>query len=159
MASRESINRSKITDFAVSKVPIDPTVTIYQGDLLCWDDTNHRAAPMVEASGANFLGMSEHQNPVPSMGVTLSDQQQDRVKVIQEGLVEVIFNESATVRGGDRVKLGTTSVQHVIKTGATSSNQVGVVADENGFGAAGKALVTGDLVLIWLRVPSAYKRK
>lgn len=157
--TRESINRIKVEDFRISKVPIDPTVTIYQGDLLCWDDTNHRAAPLTSASGGNFLGIAEGQNPQPSMSATLADPTVSRINVIQEGLVELIFDESATVYPGDRVMLGTTDVQHVKKTSATANNQVGVVADENNYGAAGKALVLGDPVLIWLRVPSTYKRK
>lgn len=159
-ASRESINRIKIEDFRVSGVPINPDTTIYQGDLLVWDDGARRAVPHPgSASGGNFYGIAEGKNPTDAVGVLSEDFESDRINVIQEALVELIVDESATFYIGDRLTIGTTSVQHVKKTGATAANQVGVVAPENKWTTAGKALVTGDVILLWLRVPAAYKQK
>jgi len=56
MATRESINRVKIEGWRVSRVPVNASEDIYQGDLLCWDSANKRATRLTTAaSGANFV--------------------------------------------------------------------------------------------------------
>lgn len=158
MAVREAINRVKIENFRVSRVPVDPTATIYQGDLMMWDEANHRASVSTSGStsGAAFLGMSETTNPIETAGskTFLTDSQSARVNVIQQGLVEVIAGEAATVYPYQRCMVGQ-SPQHVIFTGATTANLCGVV--DPAYGAAGKTVAVGDLIRIWLQVPTAYR--
>lgn len=153
-AVREPINRVKIEHWRMSKVPIDKTVTVYQGDLMVWHDVLKVAQPSAGASGDDFIGMSETTNPVESLGSSrfLSDVQYDKINVIQRGLVEVIARFSATVYPFDKVYLDNTDAQSVTNSG---SNSVGFI-DPTFCGSAGKAVVTGDLIRIWLTVPSAY---
>lgn len=159
MASRESINRIKIEEFRASRVPINPATTIFQGDQLAWDSVNRIAIPITAASAASFMGLAEGRNPLYTRGSLTSDPTVDKMNVIQEGLVELIMSEAVTLKPLDLLTPDpAVSVQHVKKTGATAANQMGVVATENDFSSAsGKAVVSGDLVLIRLRVPATLK--
>lgn len=150
MASREILNKVLIEVFRVSRVPCDPDETIYQGDLLVWDGDNKRATKAVSTSGAEFLGMSDTTNPIETAGSTrfLSDSKSARLNVVQKGLVEVICDENVTIYPGDWVKLDD-NAQKVVKSGATSSNGIGIV--DYSYGAAGKAVTTGTLIKIWLK--------
>ncbi len=154
MSSRESINRGRVEGWALSRVPIDSTETIYQGDALIWNDSVHQATKAGSASGSQFIGISDTKNPVETAGspTFLSDTANPRVKVIQQGLVEVIWDANETIYPFNTVVLGTTSAQHFKKG---SSNPVGIV--DPAIGAAGKLVAVGDLVKIWLRVPDAYR--
>ena len=154
MATRERINRVKIEAWRVSRVPIDKTETIYQGDLLVWDVANRRATKAVSASGSTFVGMSDTSNPIETVGSTtyLSDSQSPRVNVIQSGLVEVIWAANETIYPFDEVVIASNDAQHC-EVG--SSNPIGIV--DPSYGAAGKVISSGDLVKIWLRVPDAYR--
>ena len=98
--------------------------------------------------------MSDTSNPIETVGSPsfLSDTQSPRVNVIQQGLVEVIWGVNETVYPFDEVQLHSTSPQHCMKG---STNPVGIV--DPAYGAAGKAVVAGDIVRIWLRVPNAYR--
>jgi hypothetical protein len=156
MASREAINRVKIELARLSRVPVDQTETIYQGDLIVWDVANKRATKAVAASGSTFMGMSETTNPIETAGSStfLTDLQSPRINVIQKGLVEVIAGENVTLYPWDLVKIGA-DAQKVLKTGATETNFVAVV-DPNFAGTSGKAVVTGDLVKVWLRPRPLY---
>jgi hypothetical protein len=98
--------------------------------------------------------MSDTTNPVASASATLSDTASKRINLVQQGLVEVILGESVTVYPFDMVTVGA-DAQTVLKTGATTNNMVGVVDPK--VGAAGKAVTSGSLINIWLKVASAYK--
>jgi hypothetical protein len=63
-------------------------------------------------------------------------------------LVELIFGESATVYPFDIVTVGA-DAQTVLKTGASAGNRIGIV--DTSYGAAGKAMVSGDPILVWLK--------
>ena len=160
MASRESINRIKIEEFRASRVPVDPDVDFYQGDMLCWDETGRIAAPLnASASAGTFLGLAEGQNPHLAAGVLTTNPRVSRTNIIQEGLVEIIIDENVSLKPGDLLTPSGTSPQHVKRTGASTSNEVGVVADENDFdSAAGTPVTGGDLILMRLRVPALMKR-
>lgn len=154
MASREKINRVKIEGWRVSRIPIAAATTVYQGDLMVWDTATKLAVPAVSTSGASFLGMSDTSNPVETVGspTFLSDSQTPRINVLQQGLVEVIWGTAETVYPFDTVVLHSASPQHCVKG---ASPAVGIV--DPAYGAAGKAVVSGDLVKIWLRVPDTYR--
>lgn len=155
MAVRESINRIKIEGWRVSRVPVNPDEDIYQGDLMVWDTVNRRATRgLVAASGATFLGMSDTKNQVETAGSPslLSSTKLNRINIVQDGLVEVVWGASETVYPFDTVALAGSDAQTCVKSG---SNVIGVV--DPSYGSAGKAVTAGDLVRIWLRVPSTYK--
>lgn len=160
MASRERINRVKIEGWRVSRVPIDPTETIFQGDLLVWSTGNKRAQKQANVSGwteaATFVGMADHTNPVETAGSTrfLSDQQSSTMNVVQFGLVEVIIGEAVTIYPFDKLTMGA-DAQTVLKTGATANNQVGYV--DPAYGAAGKAVTSGTVIRMWLKVVDDYR--
>lgn len=151
---REKINRVKIEAWRVSRVPIAAATVVYQGDLLVWDAATKVAIPAVATSGATFLGMSDTSNPVETVGspTFLTDSQTPRVNVIQQGLVEVIWGTAETVYPFDTVVLHAAGPQHAVKG---ASNPIGIV--DPGYGAAGRATVSGELIKIWLRVPDAYR--
>lgn len=160
MSVRERINRVKIEGWRVSRVPINPSETIYQGDLLVWVSGNHRAEKPTATSGwvdaANFIGMAEKSNPVETAGSTrfLSDQTTTIMNVLQMGLVEVIIGEAITIYPLDNLTLGA-DAQTVLKTGATSNNRVGLV--DPAYGASGKAVSAGDVIRMWVKVPDAQR--
>jgi hypothetical protein len=157
VASRESINRVKVERFRASGIPVNSAETIYQGDLMVWDAAAHRATVGTAPSAGTFCGMSETKNPIGTLGSPefLSDLASSRINLIQGGLVEVIASASETLYPYDPVTLATTSAQHIVKSGATLANKVGVV-DPKWATAAGKAVVLGDLVRIWLQVRPQY---
>lgn len=156
MAVREKINRVKLEGWRVSRVPVDPAETIYQGDLLVWSSGSHIATKPTATSGwvdaASFVGMAEKSNPVETAGSTsfLSNPTSALMNVLQFGLVEVIMEEAVTVYPFDNVIMGA-DAQSVRKTGATNSNRCGIV--DPAYGASGKACSAGDLIRIWLKVP------
>lgn len=152
MAVREKRNAIKIEGWRLSRVPIDKTETIFQGDMLAWVDATKLATKLTGTSGAQFLGVSETSNPVETIGspTFLSDTQNARVNVMQQGLVEMIAGESMTIFPFDKLTSGV-DAQTVLKTGAVSGNMVGLV--DPAVGNAGKAVVAGDVVKMWLQVP------
>lgn len=153
MASRESINRSKIEAWRVSRVPVSADEDIYQGDLLVWDVANKRATKATAASAGTFIGMSETKNQIETVGSStfLSSTKLPRVNVLQQGLVEVVWGVSETVYPFDEVIID--SDAQTCKKG--SVNPIGVV--DPSYGSAGTAITSGTLVRIWLRVPDAYR--
>lgn len=154
MASRERINRVKIEHWRLSRVPIDATETIYQGDLLVWSTALKLATKGTATSAASFLGMSDTTNPIETVGSTrfLSDSSKAYVNVIQTGLVELIAGTSETIYPFDTLVVSS-DAQTVVKG---ASNPIGI-ADPGWAGTAGKAVVAGDLVKFWLRVPQTYR--
>jgi len=153
---REARNAVKIEAKSgrVSQVPIDPTETIYAGDLLKWDDTNHRATKMTaSADGATFMGMSDHTNPQYTAGTLTSDYTKSYTNVVQLGLVSMIAGAAETLHAFNTVEM-VTDAQHIRKT-VTAANVVGVI-DPGWAGTGGKLVAIGDEVKIWLKVRSAY---
>lgn len=154
MAVRERINRVKIEHWRLSRVPVSASATIYQGDALAWNDSVHQATQLTAAaSGAQFIGISDTTNPIETAGSTtfLSDTTKAYVNVIQKGLVEMIAGTSETMYPFNTVDIGA-DAQTVVKG---STNAIGIV-DPGWATVSGKAVVLGDLVKIWLRVPKAY---
>lgn len=152
MAVREARNAILIEDKSgrVSQVPIDATETIYQGDQMMWDGTNHRATKMTAAGdGANFLGLSDHTNPQYTAGTLTSDYTKAYTNIVQSGLVRQIAGAAETLYGFDPVEF-VTDAQHVKKT-ATAANAIGFV-DPGWATAAGKTVAIGDEVKLWLKV-------
>jgi len=155
LAVREKRNAIKIEGWRVSRVPIDPTETILQGDMMAWVDATKLATKLTNAaSGAQFCGVSDTSNPVETAGTLTSDSAQARVNLVQQGLVEMIAGETMTVYPFDLLTVGADS-QTVIKTGATSGNKVGI--GDTAYGASGKAVVAGDLVKVWVTVKDLYR--
>lgn len=154
VAVRERTNRIKIEGWRVSRVPIDPTATIYQGDLLCWSAALGAAGTATDAaSGASFLGVSDTSNPIETIGspTFLSNPSSPRVNVVQAGLVEMICEASHTWLPFDPVYIGATDAQHIKHSG---TNIIGYV--DPAVGSTGVAKVTGDLLKFWLSVPKKY---
>ena len=153
MATRDMINRCLIEVFRVSRIPIDPAVTVYQGDLMVWDNAAKLAVLATAASAGSFMGMSETTNPIETIGSHrfLSDSACARINVIQKGLVELIIGEGVTVKPYHKVTVGA-NAQTVVVSGANAGNMVGYI--DPSYGAAGKAVLSGDLVKVWL-VPQA----
>jgi len=154
MAVREKRNAIKIEGWRLSRVPIDPAGTIFQGDMLAWDVANRRATPIAVSgapSGATFIGVADHTNPVKTIGMLTSDLQETRMNVVQQGLVEMIAEATETYFPFDTLIVG--SDAQTVKKGAT--NSVGFV--DPSVTAAGKAVTAGDLVLMWLKVADAYR--
>lgn len=151
---RDKRNASKIEGWRLSRVPINPAEEIYQGDMLAWDVSNRRATKITVSgapSGATFIGVADHTNPVQSIGMLTSDLQDTRMNVLQQGLVEMIAEATETYYPFDTLIVGN-SPQHV-KKGAT--NTVGFV--DPSVTASGKAVVAGDYILMWLKVPDSYR--
>lgn len=137
----------------VSQVPIDPSETVLQGDLMMWDDTNHVATKMTAAAdGANFLGVSDHSNPQYSAGTLTSAFTKSYLNIVQAALVRMIAGKAETLQAFQTVEM-VTDAQHVQGT-ATAANVIGIV-DPGWAGASGKAVAIGDEVKLWLKVPNA----
>ncbi len=156
MAAREKRNAIKIEGWRLSRVPIDKTETIFQGDMMAWVDVTKLATKLSGTSGGQFCGVSDTTNPIETIGspTFLSDSQKPYINLIQQGLVEMVAGESMTIFPFDRVTVGV-DAQTVVKTGATTNNMVGLI--DTAVGAAGKAVVAGDLVKLWVTVPDAYR--
>jgi hypothetical protein len=152
MAVREATNRIKREIFRVSRVPINPAETIFQGDLICWDAAAKRASKAGSASGATFMGISDTTNPVETAGspTFLSSTTNPRINVVQKGLVEVIWGAAETIFPYDTAVIGA-DAQTCIKG---ASNPVGVVDVD--YPSAGKAVAIGDIVRIWLKPAATY---
>lgn len=151
---REARNANKIEGWRLSRVPIDPTEAIFQGDMLAWDVANRRATKIAVSgapSGATFVGVADHTNPVQTAGALTSDTQDTRMNVLQQGLVEMIAEASETYFPFDTLIVGN-SPQHVKKG---STNSVGFV--DPAVTATGKSVTAGDYILMWLKVPDAYR--
>jgi hypothetical protein len=152
MATREARNAIKIENKSgrVSQVPIDPTETVYQGDLM-YLSAGLATKMAAAANGQNFLGVSDHTNPQTTAGILTSDYTKSYLNIVQSGLVEMIAGANETLDGFQALEM-VTDAQHV-KSSTTAANVVGIV-DPGWAGAAGKAVVIGDLVKMWLKVPS-----
>jgi hypothetical protein len=154
MATREARNANKIEGWRLSRVPIDPTETIYQGDMLAWDTANRRATKITVSgapSGATFVGVADHTNPVQTTGMLTSDTAESRMNVLQQGLVEMIAEATETYYPFDTLIVGNNAQS--VKKGST--NAVGFV--DPSVAATGKAVTAGDYILMWLKVPDTYR--
>jgi len=155
MASREKRNAVKIEGWRVSRCPIDQTETILQGDMMAWVDALKLATKLTSAaSGAQFCGVSDTTNPVETVGSLTSDTASPRINLVQQGLVEMIAGEIMTVYPFDLLTIGADS-QTVVKTGANSTNKVGV--GDLAYGSGGKTFAVGDLVKMWVTVKDLYR--
>lgn len=154
MAIREARNAVKIEGWRLSRVPILAAAVIYAGDMLAWDVANKRAVTITVSgapSGATFIGVADHTNPVQTVGMLTSDIGDIRMNVIQQGLVEMIAEATETYYPFDTLIVGNDAQS--VKKGAT--NSVGFV--DPSVTTAGKAVTAGDLVLMWIKVPDAYR--
>jgi hypothetical protein len=141
MAVREARNAIKIEGWRLSRVPINPSDTIFAGDMLAWNTSTKQAvvmAPSGAPSGATFIGVADHTNPVKTIGMLLTDTQDTRINVVQHGLVEMIEDVAETVFPFDTLTVGG-SAQHVHK-GAT--NVVGVCDPYVGAASCGSEFPT-----------------
>jgi hypothetical protein len=153
VATRESINRVKIEKFRFTAV-IDNTETIYQGDALKWDSSAHvltKAGP----SATTFVGIAETNNPIATLGDSelLGTLKNDKMNVIQEGLVERIAEIGETLYGFDQMTVGS-DAQKACKLWATNSTAAYVVDPK--WAGTGKTVVAGDLIKVWIKPRAAY---
>lgn len=152
MAVRAALNYVKVErqDGRLSGVPIDKTVTIYQGDALAWNDSTHIAEPAGPSATA-FMGISETTNPVETAGSSslLSSMQHDKVGVIQDALVERIAEIAETLYPFDQMTVGS-DAQKACKLWSTNATACYVV-DPKWAGASGKTVAAGDLIRVWLK--------
>lgn len=156
MAVREKRNAIKIEGWRLSRVPIDKTETIYQGDMMAFVDATKTATKLSGTSGGQFCGISDTSNPIETIGspTFLGDSQKPYINLIQQGLVEMVAGESMTIFPFDKLTVGV-DAQTVVKTGATTGNMVGLV--DTAVGPGGKTVAVGDLVKMWVTVPDAYR--
>ena len=149
---REARNAIKIENKSgrVSQVPIDPDETIYQGDMV-FRSAGLATKLTTAADAAEFLGVSDHTNPQRTAGILTPDYTKSYINVVQSAMVEMIAGANETLRGFEGLEM-VTDAQHV-KSASTSSHIVGIV-DPGWAGAAGKAVVIGDPVKLWLKVPA-----
>jgi multidrug resistance efflux pump len=153
MAVREARNAILIEDKSgrVSQVAIDPTETVYQGDLMKWDAANHRATKMTAAAdAATFLGVSDHTNPQYTAGTLTANYTKAYTNIVQSALVRMIAGKAETLHGFGLLEM-VTDAQHVQGT-ATAANVIGVV-DPGWATVAGKTVAIGDEIKLWLKVP------
>lgn len=153
---REARNAIKIEGKSgrISQVPIDPTETVLQGDMMAWDDAAHQATKMTTAAdAADFIGVSDHTNPQTTAGILTTDYTKAYTNIVQLGLVEMIAGKAETLHAFNTVEM-VTDAQHIQKT-ATPANVVGVV-DPGWATVSGKVVAIGDPVKIWLKVRAAY---
>jgi hypothetical protein len=156
MAVREALNAILIEDKSgrVSQVPIDPTETIMQGDMMKWDAAAHRCTKMAAAAdGALFVGVSDHTNPQYTAGTLTTNYTTPYTNIVQSALVRMIAGKAETLYGYDTLEM-ITDAQHVQKT-ATAANIVGVV-DPGWATVAGKTVAIGDEIKLWLKIPKLY---
>jgi environmental stress-induced protein Ves len=156
MANREARNAILIEAKSgrISQIPIDPTETILQGDMMKWDAAQHRVTKMAAAAdGALFVGVADHTNPQMSAGTLTADYTVAYTNIVQSALVRMIAGFAETLYGYDTVEF-VTDAQHTKKT-ATGANVIGVV-DPGWASVAGKTVAIGDEVKIWLKVPNTY---
>lgn len=152
--TREARNAIKIEGFRLSRVPINPAEAIFQGDMMAWDTANRRSTKIAVSggpSGATFMGVADHTNPVKTIGMLLEPTQDTRMNIVQQGLVEMIAEVAETVFPFDTLIVGTDA--QTVKKGET--NPVGFV--DPSVGALGKAVAVGDYILMWLKVVDAYR--
>lgn len=139
-----------------SQVPIDATETILQGDLLYWDTSAKRATKLTTATdGVYFVGVADHSNPQYSAGILTSDYTVAYTNVVQSALVRMIAGANETLQGLDILEM-VTDAQHVKKS-STAGNVVGLVDPAWAGAGAGRAVLIGDEIKLWLKVPSAYQ--
>jgi hypothetical protein len=152
--TREKLNRIKIEHWRIP-VPIANAAVIYQGDMAIYNAHTDVAAVATAASGGTFIGVFDGSNPIETAGSPsfLADSSQKHLNVVQSGLVEMIADGGYTCMPFDSVYIGNTDAQHVTNSG---SFIVGII-DPKWAGSAGRAVVLGDLVRFWLRVPQAYR--
>jgi len=150
---REKRNSVKIEGWRLSKVPIAAANEVFQGDLMTWNASLKHARQASGSSGdaATFIGVAETTNPIPSTGVLLTELQDVKINILQQGLVEMIAGAAETYYPFDTITIGADA-----QTVRKSAGGVIGIADPS-VGAAGKALAAGDYVLLWLRVPDAYR--
>lgn len=139
----------------LSQVPIDPTETIYQGDLCMMDITSpgiYATKLTTSTDGANFVGMSDHTNPQYTAGSLTSNYTKAYINIVQIALVSLIAGANETLHAFDTVEM-VTDAQSVRKT-ATAGNVVAIV--DPAWAGQAKAVVIGDEVLGWLKVPAKF---
>lgn len=141
----------------VSQVPIDPTETILQGDLLFFNTggaANLATKITTAADGATFIGVADHSNPQATAGSLTSDYTKSYLNVVQLGLVAMIAGAAETLTAFQPLEM-VTDAQHV-KSSSTATQIVGVVDPGWAGGGAGKTVAIGDVIKMWLRVDSDY---
>jgi hypothetical protein len=151
---REARNAIKLENRSgrVSQVPIDPTETIFAGDMVCLAAGNKLATKLTTAAdAADFLGVCDHTNPQYTAGSLTTNYTKPYVNVVQSGLVEMIAGAIETLDPWQAVEM-VTDAQHV-KSSTTAANVVGIV-DPGWAGPTGKAVIVGDYVKFWLKVPA-----
>jgi len=156
MAIREARNAILIEGKSgrVSQVPIDPTETILQGDMVKWNVGTHRVTKMAAAADAAlFVGVADHTNPQTTAGTLTTNYTLPYTNVVQLALVRMIAGAAETLHAFDILEM-VTDAQHVQKT-VTAANTVGVV-DPGWATNAGKTVAIGDEIKLWLKVPNAY---
>jgi len=128
-------NNVKIEKERISGVPFNLTNTVNSGDLLIFDTVNKVARAAVASdqanatSAANFIGVSNDTNPIPSIKQNLPV---PRITVITRAICLFTADDNATYFVGDAVTIGS-DPQRVQKTGASGGAVIGFVAPENFF--------------------------
>jgi len=134
----------------VSQVPIDPTETIFQGDMVYL--ANNLATKMTAAGdAADFLGVSDHTNPQYTAGSLTQNYTKPYINVVQSALVAMIAGAAETLYPFQALRM-VTDPQHVRAT--TNAAEVVGIVDPGWAGGVGKLVAIGDLVKMWLKVPA-----
>lgn len=92
-----SVERTKITAARLLTFKSNPATTIKAGDMLMWDAATKVATPITAVTeGSEFIGVSDDQNPIASLGDTIS-----KVRVGTHGIYKFKATNGETYVHGD----------------------------------------------------------
>lgn len=107
------------------RLPVTTNLTVNAGDLVYWDGTNYTVTPLTSAGSvaSNYLGIALQSN---AGLIYPGDADAVGVLVLVRGHVWMNTTAAETYNPFDDVTVGADS-QTIVKSGATSTNRVGVV--------------------------------
>lgn len=128
-----------------SQVPVNLNNPFNSGDMMIWDSVNLVAKAIAAsdaggvANAANFIGVSNDTNPIPSLGQNLPV---PRISIVTRGMCLFTADDNATYNPGDAVTFGS-DPQKIRHTAASGSVVIGYVAPENTFSLSGGSVTQG----------------
>ena len=120
--------RKKIYEF-MTACPIDPTESINAGDMAYFDSgtTTYKVCDD-DTKAANFAGVFNDTNPIPSLKETISE-----VRIDRHGVFEFFGTVGETYVTGDAAYVGA-DAQTITTTAGMMVNYIGRIAISNGTG-------------------------
>lgn len=113
------------------------SVNYNQGDLLCYDGSNHILIPAATGNFANFLGVAVNtivnglpQSPYP--GVPVNEQPSDLAGPLFSVTASLFLDTGSSLHAGDKVYLSAVGAQNVTSTDPGSSDHIGLYMGAQG---------------------------